>query len=295
VIPLEGRPQTQGRSERQRKSRPRLFPLAEILTYVSLVLGVVVMFFPVLWVALSSFKPLDELYHIPPALLPDHWSLSNYTEELERFPFLAYLVNSVTVTVGATLLTLAINSMAAFALSKYQFRGRDLIFLITLSTIMIPLQVIMIPVYLVMAKLGLVNTLWGLIIPPSATPTGVFLLRQYMITIPDELIQAARIDGAGEWRIFTRIILPLTTPALAVLAILSIVWRWNDFLWPLIVINDPDLFTLQLGLSRFQGALQTEWNYILAMTVLIMIPVTLVFGFLQRYLITGIATTGLKG
>jgi alpha-1,4-digalacturonate transport system permease protein len=295
VIPLEGRPQTQGRSERQRKSRPRLFPLAEILTYVSLVLGVVVMFFPVLWVALSSFKPLDELYHIPPALLPDHWSLSNYTEALERFPFLAYLVNSVTVTVGATLLTLAINSMAAFALSKYQFRGRDLIFLITLSTIMIPLQVIMIPVYLVMAKLGLVNTLWGLIIPPSATPTGVFLLRQYMITIPDELIQAARIDGAGEWRIFTRIILPLTTPALAVLAILSIVWRWNDFLWPLIVINDPDLFTLQLGLSRFQGALQTEWNYILAMTVLIMIPVTLVFGFLQRYLITGIATTGLKG
>jgi alpha-1,4-digalacturonate transport system permease protein len=293
-MPYEGRPQRQGREESHRNSQPRQLPLAKILTYASLVMGFVVMFFPVLWVVISSFKPLEELYHIPPGILPDHWSLSNYTEALERFPFLAYLVNSVTVTVGATLLTLAINSMAAFALSKYQFRGRDLIFLITLSTIMIPLQVIMIPVYLVMAKLGLVNTLWGLIIPPSATPTGVFLLRQYMITIPDELIQAARIDGAGEWRIFTRIILPLTTPALAVLAILSIVWRWNDFLWPLIVINDPHLFTLQLGLSRFQGALQTEWNYILAMTVLIMIPVTLVFGFLQRYLITGIATTGLK-
>jgi alpha-1,4-digalacturonate transport system permease protein len=153
----------------------------------------------------------------------------------------------------------------------------------------------MIPVFLVMAHLGLVNTLWGLIIPPAATPTGVFLLRQYMLTIPDELIQAARIDGAGEWRIFTQIVIPLAKPALAVLAILSVVWRWNDFLWPLIVINDPHLFTLQLGLARFQGAQVIDWNDLIAMTVLIILPVTLIFAFLQRYLVSGIATTGLKG
>ena len=175
------------------------------------------------------------------------------------------------------------------------FRGRDLIFLLVLSTIMVPIQVIMIPVFLVIAHLGLVNTLWGLIIPPAATPTGVFLLRQYMLTIPDELIQAARIDGAGEWRIFAQIVVPLSKPALAVLAILSIVWRWNDFLWPLIVINNPHLFTLQLGLARFQGAQATDWNDLIAMTVLIIVPVTVIFAFLQRYLVSGIATTGLRG
>ncbi|HLN14947.1 MAG TPA: carbohydrate ABC transporter permease, partial [bacterium] len=175
------------------------------------------------------------------------------------------------------------------------FRGRDLIFLIMLGTLMIPLQAIMVPVYLTLAKLGLVNTLWGIIIPPSATPTGVFLLRQYMVTIPDELIEAARIDGAGEWRIFARIILPLATPALAVLAIFSVVWRWNDFLWPLIVINNPNLYTLQLGLAQFSGSLVTDWNSLLALTVLTMVPLTIVFAVLQRYLVSGIAATGIKG
>jgi alpha-1,4-digalacturonate transport system permease protein len=270
-------------------------PLALGLTYLSLAAGVVFMFLPVLWVVSSSFKSLPELYHIPPPLFPSRWLTSNYTTAVRSFPFARDLVNSVTVTTAATLLTLAINSMAAFALSKYVFRGRDLIFLIMLGTLMIPLQAIMVPVYLTMAKLGLVNTLWGIIIPPSATPTGVFLLRQYMITIPDELIEAARIDGAGEWRIFARVVLPLATPALAVLAIFSVVWRWNDFLWPLIVINNPNLFTLQLGLAQFSGELVTDWNSLLALTVLTMVPVTVVFAFLQRYLVTGIAATGVKG
>jgi alpha-1,4-digalacturonate transport system permease protein len=269
--------------------------LTNIITYAFLLLGIVVMFLPVLWVVSSSFKPLDEIYVIPPTFFPEKWIITNYTEALEKFPFLQYLFNSVTVTVVATLFTLAINSMAAFALSKYQFRGREFLFVVILGTLMIPLQVIMIPVYKVMAALGMANTLWGIIIPPSASPTGVFLLRQYMLTLPDELIEAARIDGASEWRIFWQIILPLTRPALAVLTVFSIMWRWNDFLWPLIVISDPNLFTLQLGLARFRGELVTDWNYVLSMTVLTMIPITLVFAFLQRYLVSGIATTGLKG
>ncbi len=268
---------------------------ATIGAYGCLVLGTAVMFLPVLWIALSSFKGLSEIYHIPPTFLPRHWIVTNYSGALVRFPFLRYLANSVTVTVTATALTLSINSMAAFALSKYRFPGRDAVFLVILGTLMIPLQVIMLPVYLVIAKLGMANSLWGIIIPPSATPTGVFLLRQYMLTIPDELLEAARIDGAGEFRVFWQVVLPLTRPALAVLTVFSVMWRWNDFLWPLIVINQDRLFTLQLGLARFRGELVTDWNYVLAMTVLSIIPVTVVFAVLQRYLVSGIATTGLKG
>jgi alpha-1,4-digalacturonate transport system permease protein len=274
------------------RSRP---DVPTILAYACLVVGSAVMFLPVLWVALSSFKGLNEIYRIPPTFLPAQWITTNYTGALERFPFLRYLLNSVTVTAVATLITLSINSMAAFALSKYRFRGRDAIFLIILGTLMIPLQVIMLPVYLVIAALGMANTLWGIIIPPAATPTGVFLLRQYMLTIPDELLEAARIDGAGEFRIYWQVVLPLTVPALAVLTVFSIMWRWNDFLWPLIVINQDRFFTLQLGLARFRGELVTDWHYVLAMTVLSVLPITLVFAFLQRYLVSGIATTGLKG
>lgn len=268
---------------------------ARTAVYSILVLGSLFMFVPVLWIVLSSFKSLSEIYLSPPTLLPEKWILTNYTEAISQFPFLRYLWNSVYVTVAATFLTLFINSMAAFALSKYKFPGRDLIFLLMLATLMIPVRVIMLPVYMVIAKLGLANTLAGIIIPPSATPTGVFILRQYMLTIPDELLDAARIDGAGHFQIYARIMLPLAKPALAVLAVFSVMWRWNDFLWPLIVINREKLFTLQLALARFRGELVTDWNYVLAMTVLSIIPILVVFVFMQRYLVRGIASTGLKG
>ena len=223
-----------------------------------------------------------------------YFEFDNYVGAVEKFPFLTYLQNSVIVTVVATLVTLLINSMAAYALSKYEFRGRDAIFLIIISTLMVPISVILIPAFLVIAKVGWTNNLWGLIIPGAATPTGVFLLRQYMLTIPDDLIQSARIDGASEWRIYSQIILPLTGPALAVLAIFSVMWRWNDFLWPLIVVSKSELFTLQVGLNAFQGELNQQWNYILAMTVLTLLPITAVFAFLEKYITSGIATTGMK-
>ena len=214
--------------------------------------------------------------------------------ELENFDFVTYLKNSVLVTTVATVITLVINSMAAFALSKYKFKGRDAIFVLFISTLMIPITVILVPVFLVITTIGWKNNLWGVIIPGAATPTGIFLLRQYMLTIPDELLDAARIDGASEWHIYWRIILPLARPALAVLAIFSVMWRWNDFLWPLIVLSRNDLFTLQVGLNAFQGELQIQWHYVLAMTVVTLLPITLVFAFLQRFITTGIATTGLK-
>ena len=218
----------------------------------------------------------------------------NYTEPLKRMRFDRFLGNSLFVTITATLLTLLVNSMCAFALSKYSFRGRNAIFVLVLSTLMVPVSVILIPSFLVITSLGLTNSLWGVILPPVATPTGVFLLRQYMLTIPDELIDAARMDGASEWRLYWRIIMPLAVPALAVLGIFSVMWRWNDFLWPLIVLNREEVFTLQLGLASFQGELDTQWHYLLAMTVMTLAPVVLIFLFLQKYITTGIASTGIK-
>jgi alpha-1,4-digalacturonate transport system permease protein len=184
--------------------------------------------------------------------------------------------------------------MAAFALSKYRFKGQKAVFLLIIATLMIPPTIILVPVFLVINQVGLLNNLWGVILPAVATPTGVFLLRQYMLTIPDELLEAARMDHASEWRIYWRIVLPLSAPALAVLAIFSVMWRWNDFLLPLIVLSQNEFFTLQLALNSFQGELNTQWHYLLAMTVITLLPVTLVFAFLQRYITTGIAGAGVK-
>ena len=213
----------------------------------------------------------------------------------ETFTFGIYLFNSVFVTVAATLITLLINAMAAFALSKYRFRGRLTFTILIIATLLIPSSIILVSLFFVVWSFGIFGSLWGVIIPAAATPTGVFLLRQYMLTIPDELLEAARMDAASEWRIFWRIVMPLSLPALSVLAILSVIWRWNDFLWPLIVlISDPAKHTIQLGLTQYAGEFDSDFHYILAMTVVSLIPITLVFVWLQRFITTGIATTGLK-
>ncbi len=268
--------------------------LSDALRVVVLITGALIAIIPLVWMFLGSFKSPTELAQRPPTFLPESWALTNYTEALGRFNFVQYLTNSVLVTVGATVLTLAINSMAAYALAKYNFRGRTALFLITLATIMIPLQVILIPVYQVVASLGLVNTLWGMIIPAAATPTGVFLLRQYMLTIPDELIEAARVDGSGEFRTFWQIILPLSAPALAVVAIFSIMWRWSDFLWPLVVAQSEAVYTLPVALARFNAELTVPFNLILAMGVVSTIPVLILFLIFQKQIATGIANTGIK-
>ena len=235
-------------------------------------------------VNINDRKPVNEL----------KFAFGNYTELFGKFSFGLYLWNSVFITVVATLLTLLINSMAAFALSKYKFRGQKTVFVLIIATLMIPPTIVLVPVFLVINSVGLLNSLWGVILPAIATPTGVFLLRQYMLTIPDELLEAARMDNASEWRIYWKIVLPLSAPALAVLAIFSVMWRWNDFLLPLIVLSRSEFFTLQLALNSFQGELNTQWNYLLAMTVITLIPITLVFAFLQKYITTGIASAGVK-
>jgi alpha-1,4-digalacturonate transport system permease protein len=339
------------------RGRSRLH-FTDIFTYLYLTFGVLLMFGPVLWLVLSSFKTSAEVAKFPPRIWPYRqetieiegydeplalyevtledgstaemaqvrrigleaqmidpanpseivkvhindrqpverivFSLDNYVEGIESFDFAVYFRNSVIVTIFATILTLLVNSMAAFALAKYSFPGRTAIFLIMISTLMVPLSVVLVPVFLVITRVGWNNNLLGVIVPGAATPTGVFLLRQYMLTIPDDLIDAARIDGASEWRIYTKVIVPLSKPALAVLTIFSVMWRWNDFLWPLVVLSRSEVFTLQVGLQSFQGQLNVQWHLILAMTVLTLLPITIVFAFFQRNITTGIATTGMK-
>jgi alpha-1,4-digalacturonate transport system permease protein len=334
------------------------FHISDLLIYAYLTLGTIVMFGPVLWGAVSSFKTPAELEKYPPSFLPyanetlevegydrplsmyevtkndgtvaelaqvrrvgieaqlidpanpdelikvhvDQTeplrSLAlqgeNYTLPLERFEFFTFFKNSTLVTVLATLITLFVNSLAAFALSKYDFRGRNLIFLLTISTLMIPTTVTLVPNFLIITKLGWVNSLVGVIIPAVASPTSVFLLRQYMLTLPDELLEAARLDGSSEWRIYWQIVVPLSAPAIAVLGIFSVNWRWNDFLWPLIVLTHTEKFTIPIGLHLFQGDYQIEWQYLLAMSVLALLPITVIFAFLQKYITTGIASTGIK-
>jgi alpha-1,4-digalacturonate transport system permease protein len=224
----------------------------------------------------------------------------NYTDPLTKgvlgsFDAVRCLNNSVFVTTVATIITLLINSMAAFALSKYRFNGQIVFFVIILATLMVPASVLIVGIFKMVTMTGLSGSLWGVIIPGAATPTGVFMLRQYMLTIPDELLEAARMDAASEWTIYWRIIFPLALPAIAVLGILSIIWRWNDLILPMIAVSTTKAaYTIQLCLLDFNGEYIAREHYALAMTVVSLIPTTLVFVFLQKYITTGIASTGMK-
>lgn len=248
---------------------------------------------PIAWLGVGSFKNLPQLLGHPLSF-PDSLSFANYTGGFSQFDFLVYFRNSLIVTAGSTLLTLALSALAGYGLAKYNFRGRNFLFVVVLATIMIPVQVILVPVYQVIVSLHLVNSLLGLIIPPAATPTGVFIMRQYFLSVPDELIEAARIDGCGEFKTFWRIVLPNARPALAVVAIISVGWRWNDFIWPLIVAQQPSVQTLPVALGLLSSEQAVPYNFILAMVVASLIPVLIMFAFLQRHITAGVAMTGLK-
>jgi ABC-type sugar transport system, permease component len=195
----------------------------------------------------------------------------------------------------ATLLTVAVNVMSGYAFAKYQFKGQKILFGIVLATLMVPLEVIMIPIFKVIVATNLYNSLWGLIIPAVASPTAVFLVRQYYVGIPGAYMEAARIDGATETNIFLRIMLPLAKPVISVLCIFSFMWRWNDYLWPKLVINSKAKYTIQLALANFSGEFSVDWNSLLAMSVISMIPVIIVFISLQKYIIGGMTSGGVKG
>ena len=268
---------------------------AKIILYAILVLGLLVVVGPFLWMALSSFKPEAEIRASPPTWWPRTWTFTNYRDLFARLDFPVYFTNSVVVAVLVTLGNLLFCSLLGYALAKLDFPGRRAVFLVVLGMLMVPGMVLFVPQFVLISNMGLANTYAGLVLPFLAGPFGVFLMRQFLLSIPDDLLEAARVDGAGEWRIFWQVVLPLCRPALATLAILTFLTSWNNFLWPLVVATTADKYTLPVALALFSiGQHRADYGLMLSGAVVVILPVLIVFLVLQRHFMRGIATTGLK-
>ncbi|MFS8521081.1 MAG: carbohydrate ABC transporter permease [Micromonosporaceae bacterium] len=269
--------------------------IARTVLYAVLLAGLVVVVAPFAWMVLSSFKPEGEIRRVPPTWWPETFTLDNYVRLFSQLDFPRYFVNSVLVAGLITVGNLVFCSAVGYALAKLRFAGRRLLFATVLGTLMVPGMVTFVPQFVLVSQLGLVNTYAGLVLPFLAGPFGVFLMRQYLLSIPDDLIEAARVDGAGELRIFWRVVLPLCGPALATLGILTFLSSWNSFLWPLVVATTEDKYTLPVALALFSvGQHRTSFGLLLAGAVVVVLPVIAVFLVLQRHFLRGIATTGLK-
>jgi multiple sugar transport system permease protein len=269
-------------------------------TVRTVLLAVLVLFmlFPLLWMLSTSFKIEKDVFAFPIQWIPPHFTLDNYKDVwavTQEFNFPLYYLNSIKVTVAVVVLQLVISAMAAYAFAKMRVRAGGALFAAFLATMMIPDQVTVIPRFLLVSRLGLLDTHAGLILMAAFSVYGVFLLRQSMIALPDSLIEAAKIDGAGHWRVFTRIVLPLSKPTLATLAILRFVWTWNDYQNPLIFLNTPAKFTLQLAMSYFSDANGTLYALLMAASVSAVVPLLIVFLIGQRYVIEGMAAGAVKG
>lgn len=271
------------------EARPNVF------AYLLLGLGLIVVTSPFVWMAMSSVKSEGEIRRVPPTWWPEAPSLDNFRELFDRLDFAQFFTNSVVVALAVTLGNLVFCSMLGYALAKFQFAGRKALFWLVLGTLMIPGMVTLVPLFVLVANVGMVNTYMGLILPFLAAPFGVFLMRQFFLAMPDELIDAARVDGAGEFRIFAKIVVPLARPALAVLAILTFLGSWNSFLWPLVVATTEDKYTLPVALALIStGQNQTDYGLLLAGAVVVVLPILIVFLLLQRYFVQGVTMTGIK-
>lgn len=254
----------------------------------------VLMAFPLLWFLLSSFKPGGELFTYPLSFFPREWTLAGYEDAFERVDFLRYFSNTLIVATVSTAITVFLCASTGYALAKYKNPWLNVLGLCILSMTMLPGEVILNPLFIVVRDLGMYNSLLGVIMPSVLTPTGVFMFRQFFLTIPDELLDAARIDGASEYRIFLGIMLPLARPIMLTLAIVSFHWRWNDYILPLIILGDPDQFTLQIALRALVGAENIDWSVLLAASVLSMIPLVLLYLVFQKYITSSNINAGLK-
>jgi multiple sugar transport system permease protein len=266
-----------------------------IAAYLVLSLFSIVMLFPFVWMLSSSLKDATQIFKLK--LFPDAPTLDNYRyilfSESSKFP--KWFLNSAIVAVCTTVSVLFFDSLLGYTLSKYRFPGKNIIFMLIVSTLMIPTEMLVIPWYAMARSLKWVNTYWGIMFPGMISAFGVFLMRQFMQTIPDDLIDAARVDGRGEFMIFLTFVLPLVTPALATLAIFNFIGNWNAFLWPLIAASKPRMFTLPVGLANFSGEAGSDWHYIMTGAAVAMAPLVAVFLLFQKQIVRGIAMTGLKG
>ncbi|MEU3092761.1 carbohydrate ABC transporter permease [Streptomyces massasporeus] len=266
----------------------RAVPATTLLWVLAAIYG-----FPVLWFVLSSFKPAGDLFSSL-TLFPDDPSLSGYKAAWDGANFSQYFVNTAIVCVIATILTVGVSCCTGYALAKYDNKWLKAFFICILATTMLPSEVMLAPQFLVVRDLGLYNSLAGIIFPALLTATGCFMFRQFFLTVPDELIEAARIDGARELSIFLRIMVPISRPIMLTLSILSFQWRWNDYIWPLLMLNDPAKFTVQIGIQSLVGAQNINWSVVLGGSVISMIPLIVVFLVFQRYVMNADINAGLK-
>ncbi|KSU84188.1 carbohydrate ABC transporter membrane protein 2, CUT1 family (TC 3.A.1.1.-) [Fictibacillus enclensis] len=262
-----------------------------------LILGSIVILSPVWWMISTSLKTPGEIAQYPPSFMPESFQWSNYVKAWQTAPFTRWALNTIFITVCVVIGNVVVNSFVAYGFAKIRFRGKNLLFTLVLSTMLIPGFVMMIPQYMLFSKLHWINTYLPLIVPAFfGNAFFIFLLRQFFKTIPDEMIEAAKIDGANHFQIWWKLAMPLMKPAVITVAILSFNGAWNDFLGPLLYINDEKLYTLQIGLQTFKGTVQTQWHYLMSASVLVLLPVILIFFFFQRYFIEGSnITSGTKG
>ena len=275
--------------QRTRRRRPRISPWHLLLAPIALV-----MVTPLLYMLVTSIETVPETRQFPPVVVPSGVHYQNYTAVLSEAPFGRWFLNTLLVTTVCVIGNLVFCSMAGYAFARLRFAGKNIAFILCLATLMIPFQVVMIPTFLIIRSAGMIDTLGALILPNLASGFGIFMMRQFFRTLPIELEEAARMDGCSRLGVLLRVVLPLSMPALATLAIVTFLWTWNDFLWPLIVITSTNQSTVQLGLAQFQGAHQTNWTLLMAGNVMALAPMLLVFIIGQRWFVQSLASTGLK-
>ena len=274
-------------------SRKKL--ITKIIAHTILILGAVIMLVPFFWMLSSSFKTLGEVFVFPPTLFGERLVWENYTQISSRFDYFAYFLNSIKVSAWVVFFQVFTSATAGYVFAKMNFRGRDKIFTLYLATMMIPFHVTVITNFLQMSMYGLVNTLWSLMLPASVSAFGTFLMRQFFITVPTELVEAAKIDGCNPLYTFLRIAFPMAKSTIATLCIFCFMNVWNDYFTPLIYINDARKYTLPLGLASMKGMYSTDWPVLMAACSIVILPVVLVYISAQKYIIEGIAMTGIKG
>jgi multiple sugar transport system permease protein len=266
-----------------------------IALHAALIVGAVITLVPLAWMISASFMPTGEASTYPPRVVPSVPTLDHYGALFTRLNMGRAFLNSTIIALAVTLFSLLFNSMAGYAFAKLKFRGRDKLFGFLLAALVIPTQIGMLPLFLMLKSVGLVNTYWGAILPSMATIFGIFLMRQFMSSIPDDLLDAARIDGASEFRIYWSMVLPLARPILVTLALFTFMATWNDFMWPLIVLTDESKYTLPVGIASLSGEHSQDIELMMASSVVTVIPVLLLFIFLQRYYIAGLMVGSVKG
>ena len=272
------------------------FITSRVVIYSLLLLGCSFTLLPFLWMLSTSFKSSTEIVKLPPTLIPEKLTLQSYRTIFTdpRLPLARFYLNSIIVSISVVLMVLFTSSLAGYVFAKYQFFGKNYIFTLLLASMMIPFQVMMIPLYLILVRLGIIDSLAGLIVPGATSAFGIFLMRQFIESIPSELIDAARIDGASEFGIYSRIVLPQMSAALATLGIFTFMGTWNDYLWPLIVITTTEKRTLPIMLTWYNSQHGARFDLTMAASVLVILPIVVVYFIFQRWVVRGIALTGFK-